>query len=121
MDTFNTNATIEEKTKDILLSCNYMSTRLFNCLKRDGYENLYEVVTADQDDLRQIRNFGRQSQDEVEELIAFVKVHNRSEILHRCYAAAGESNNEDNTIHYTNFLYCRADCHFYHKHKSQQN
>lgn len=99
MDTFNTNATIEEKTKEILLSCNYMSTRLFNCLKRDGYENLYEVVTADPDDLRQIRNFGRQSQDEVEELIAFVKVHNRSEILRRCYAAAGESNNEDNTIH----------------------
>lgn len=95
MDTFNANASLEEKTKDILLSSSYMSTRLFNCLMRGGYKNLYEVVTADPEDMRKIRNFGRQSQEEIEELIAFVKAANRSEILRRCYTASNGSESRE--------------------------
>ncbi len=99
MDTFNENATIEEKTKDILLSSSYMSTRLFNCLMRGGYKSLFEVVTSNLEDLREIRNFGRQTQDEVEELISFVKSANRSEILRRCFAPANLSVAEEGGFH----------------------
>jgi hypothetical protein len=57
-------------TNDIPLEKLDLSTRTYNALKRIKIDNLIQLSSLSESDLRDIRNFGQKSMDEVKELIA---------------------------------------------------
>jgi len=57
-------------TNDISLEKLDLSTRTYNALKRIKIDNLIQLSSLSESDLRDIRNFGQKSMDEVKELIA---------------------------------------------------
>lgn len=74
-----------EKTKGISLSTSFMSVRLFNCLKRAGYSYLSEVLLLNADDYKDIRNFGRQCEEELYRIKAFAINSDREQIERFCF------------------------------------
>lgn len=75
---------IIKKIDGIHLSTEYMSVRLYNCLRRAGYEYLSDVVGLDVDDVTKIRNFGKQSLDEFLLLKAYVYEAEEVDVLDFC-------------------------------------
>ncbi|MGK3941053.1 DNA-directed RNA polymerase subunit alpha C-terminal domain-containing protein, partial [Streptomyces caeruleatus] len=47
-----------------------LTVRSYNCLKREGIHSVAELVARSEADLRDIRNFGAKSVDEVKEKLA---------------------------------------------------
>ena len=75
------NIEIIEKTEGINLSNLSLSVRLYNCLKRGGYNTLTEVMLEYPDKLKKIRNFGHTSEQELSALRGFVHSSDRDTIL----------------------------------------
>jgi len=77
-------AEIIEKTRGIDLKSLGLSQRLFNLLKRNGYDNLTDVMTASSEKLLEMRNFGKASRQELRYLQEFVMLASRGEIIKYC-------------------------------------
>jgi len=50
-----------QKYKDITIDAMELSVRSYNCLKRAGINNVYELLNKNLEDLRSVRNLGRKS------------------------------------------------------------
>ncbi|MBQ6482360.1 MAG: hypothetical protein IJI45_14695 [Anaerolineaceae bacterium] len=57
-----------EEYKDVAVSAFNFSTRTYNCLKRARLDSLYQVI-ANYDSLPDIRNMGKKSMDEIDEML----------------------------------------------------
>lgn len=74
---------IVKKTEGILLSDMNLSVRLYNCLRRAGYISLVDIMLADSCKFREIRNFGRTSEEELNGILSYVRNATREEIIAR--------------------------------------
>lgn len=75
---------IIEKTDGIHLSDLGLSARLYNCLKRGGYNTLADIMLESPEQFSKIRNFGRSSEHELFALRTFIQNADRSQIVSYC-------------------------------------
>ena len=75
---------IKGLVEGIPLSTDYLSVRAYNCLRRAGYFYLAEVIDLDKQELLRIKNFGKQSVDEIYSLHDKLKEFSRSEAIRYC-------------------------------------
>lgn len=72
---------LHKKTEGILLSDIALSTRLYNCLRRNGLTTLLDLMLKSIDEIAEFRNMGKKSLEEANGLRAFVQHADRVTIL----------------------------------------
>ena len=92
----------------IPLSTDYLSVRVFNCLRRAGYFYLSEVIDLETQDLLSIKNMGQQSVEEFLDFRNELEHLSRKEIIELCCFGgdtSGETSNDSgNRLHLINMI-----------------
>ena len=87
------------KTSGIELDQLKMSIRLYNCLRRGGYNSLTDIMIESFENFRSIRNFGKSCEQELYTIIRYIKNASREEIIAYCnnsYSLNDSTTNEFN-------------------------
>ena len=93
------NDEVMQKTAGISLDKLKMSPRLYNCLRRAGFDSLQDVMKTQMEEFTKLRNFGRMCADELMSLRTFVLTSSRKQLLEHYYGNVFRSDSTNTQLY----------------------